>query len=613
MSSKRTLRREIERKKRIFMEKINKVGEFSGIENRNIVEVGEVMVENTIQNKKVELTEKLKEIFLKHHVGRRLGDDILKALYEDGINVPKTTKKLLHKKLKTPFVTRTVNPGKYFHFGLKNQILKLDDLLNNIEEIHLDIGIDGIPLFKSSSVGLWPILGKIVNLNIYSIFIIGIYCGNKKPVCINSYLHDFVVELKDICVTGIAFNNKTIAVVVRSFICDAPARSFVTGCMGHNAFHGCSRCLQVGRKIENVTVYSDISGDRRTDSMFKSRAHPEHHSELFRNNLTDLEEANIKMVTQFPIDPMHLIDLGVTRKILNLLVKKMNFSEKTLMTNGLLSLVGYIPKEFGRTPRPLSELKRWKATEFRQFLLYTGIVLLKDLVSDDLYYHFLLLHCAYRLLCCPYSFNNNLDASEILLRDFVKYFSKMYGEKNLTYNVHNLLHICECVKEMGLLTNFSAYDFENFMQCIKKCVKKPHQILQQIRKHFEARSIIIDRKDISCDTRKGKVVKVNSTNCYMSYNFPNNFCLLNSQTNGDIGNIVKITRMHGNILYGVILSNPKNFYELPIPSKQLGIASIENLQGGEELEIDTNAIKCKLMCLPYKTMFIFVPILHNCV
>lgn len=615
MPGVRSLQREVARKKRMFMQRLNKPSETIN----NSYALGNdvaISTENNVEDinvpHKVELTEKLKQLFLKHHVGRRLGDDLLNVLYEEGLNVPNSTKKLLNRGKKC-IVTRTVNPGKYFHFGLKNQVLKLSEFLKDIDVIQLDIGIDGLPLFKSSSVGLWPILGKLINCKFDCVFPIGIYCGNKKPVCINSFLHDLIIELKELFASGISYENKNIAVVVRAFICDAPARAFVTGCVGHNAFHGCSRCLQVGRKVEHVTVYSDIPGERRTDDMFKSRMCPDHHSVMFRINATDLEEANINMVTQFPIDPMHLFDLGVTRKMLNALVKKMNSNDKTSMTNGLLSTVGYIPKEFGRTPRPIDELKRWKATEYRQFLLYTGIVVLKDIVDDDTFYHFLLIHCAYRLLCCPYSFQNNLEASENLLQDFVKFFPNIYGEKNLTYNVHNLLHVCECVREMGLLTNFSAYDFENFMQSLKKCVRKPHQILQQIRNNYEDKTIIIDKKEISCDKRKGKLLKVNGTNCYLSYCFPNNLCLLKDEPNGDMGTIVKITRIEDSVFYGVALSNLENVYTLPVPSKQLGIAEIENLEGGNEFLLDIDIIKCKMMCLPYKQKFVIIPILHNCV
>ncbi|EFN68762.1 hypothetical protein EAG_00106, partial [Camponotus floridanus] len=40
----------------------------------------------------------------------------------------------------------------------------------------------------------------------------------------------------------------------------------------------------------------------------------------------------------------------------------------------------------------------WKATQFRFFLLYCGSVVLKDVLSDHHYRHFLLLFAACRIL-----------------------------------------------------------------------------------------------------------------------------------------------------------------------------------------------------------------------
>ncbi|KAI8116823.1 hypothetical protein CVS40_11163 [Lucilia cuprina] len=50
------------------------------------------------------------------------------------------------------------------------------------------------------------------------------------------------------------------------FVCDAPARAFLTGSVGHNALNGCSRCHQIGTLIENSTVFSSTSGEKRTMS-----------------------------------------------------------------------------------------------------------------------------------------------------------------------------------------------------------------------------------------------------------------------------------------------------------------------------------------------------------
>jgi hypothetical protein len=36
-----------------------------------------------------------------------------------------------------------------------------------------------------------------------------------------------------------------------------------------------------------------------------------------------------------------------------------------------------IPNDFARGPRPFAEVCRYKATEFRQFLLYTGPIIKK--------------------------------------------------------------------------------------------------------------------------------------------------------------------------------------------------------------------------------------------
>jgi hypothetical protein len=57
----------------------------------------------------------------------------------------------------------------------------------------------------------------------------------------------------------------------------------------------------------------------------------------------------------------------------------------------------HIPKEFARKCRNLSEIDRWKATEFRQFLLYSGIVAMKGQVPEDYYDNFLLFFCRHPL------------------------------------------------------------------------------------------------------------------------------------------------------------------------------------------------------------------------
>ena len=100
------------------------------------------------------------------------------------------------------------------------------------------------------------------------------------------------------------------------------------------------------------------------------------------------------MVSQFPLDYMHLVCLGVTRRLILLwmmgpLRVRIGSNMVRQISESLTSLAAYVPREFARKPSSLPEVKRWKATEFRQFLLYTEPVVLCHKLSDAMYKNFL--------------------------------------------------------------------------------------------------------------------------------------------------------------------------------------------------------------------------------
>lgn len=71
----------------------------------------------------------------------------------------------------------------YHHFGLANGIVQcLQDSSVNDSGIQITIGIDGLPLSKSSNSQLWPILAFIMNTDNLkqTVFPVGIYHGNSK-------------------------------------------------------------------------------------------------------------------------------------------------------------------------------------------------------------------------------------------------------------------------------------------------------------------------------------------------------------------------------------------------------------------------------------------------
>ena len=94
---------------------------------------------------------------------------------------------------------------------------------------------------------------------------------------------------------------------------------------------------------------------------------------------------------------MHLVCMGVMRRLLYLWTKgplpsRLKSSTIDEISSALIGLQGFIPKEFARKPRSLRDIDRWKATEFRQFLLFTGRVAVRGKLSESMYHNFMLVH-----------------------------------------------------------------------------------------------------------------------------------------------------------------------------------------------------------------------------
>lgn len=104
------------------------------------------------------------------------------------------------------------------------------------------------------------------------------------------------------------------------------------------------------------------------------------------------------MVSQFPVEYMNLVCLSVTKKNIKSWMIGCRVDEKTLlkfshnqiqkMSHLLISIKGWIPVEFNRKTRELSELDRWKATELRLFLPYVDPIVLKNIIPEKFIYHF---------------------------------------------------------------------------------------------------------------------------------------------------------------------------------------------------------------------------------
>lgn len=177
----------------------------------------------------------------------------------------------------------------------------------------------------------------------------------------------------------------------------------------------------------------------RSDESFFYRTDLDHHNQPNDVTHSRLEKSIFRMVTQFLIDVIHQMDLGITKFLLYAFKSRNVPGTPTTDKCKQLDIIfksysKYTPREFARKPRSLNEMYNYKVTNYRQITSYTGMGLFKPFLSTTLYQNFLLLVCAYKILSGNDFWSNLLIVDNLLLK-FVSKFRVIY--KKVGMNIHN--------------------------------------------------------------------------------------------------------------------------------------------------------------------------------
>lgn len=569
-------------------------------------------------------------------------DDLLKILNShpnplDFQSLPNCARTLKKCPLKPQgLVPDVVEPGQYLHVGAERcirQILKNVPREIRIRIIELLVGIDGLPLSKSSLNQVHPILIRILSVYSVSHHVVptGIYHGYAKPNSAVDFLKKFVDEVTGLVNNGIKINNVVIPVRVKGFAMDAVEKSFVLGTPGHGGFWSCTRCDVKGKKKFNRVYFPIKVGNPRTHEDFINKTDPNHHKSA----------CGIETIPYFDIvkncslDYMHLVLLGIVKKSLlkywlegSLQTEKLEEDQIDVISGRLLRFKSWKTCDFSRYPRSLENACRFKATECRFFLLYAGPVCLKDKLPNKMYRNFLVLHVAMSILLSAKSPLPVLDYVKNLLEKFVKDFALIYGKYHVSYNVHGLLHLCEDVPTFGSSEECSAFLMESELYQIKQEIKKgsqPHiQTVNRLEESFEFRPMM--PRSISAEPQykmshnNGPLIESCSNPQYKVVNFssfslkaskPNCFCSVSDGNIVSISNICFSDTHQEMVLVGRKYMYKGNFYVKPLPSSSLGIFLVKS-ELSAELEIWPISSVChKLMLLPCGQDFVAFPVLHT--
>ena len=107
--------------------------------------------------------------------------EILKPAFPDLPTDPRTL-------LGTPtnscsMAVKNISGGSYHYFGIANNITTVLQQSSQavVQSVCLQLNVDGVPLFKSTSSQFWPLLGRVYAPFVSDPFVIALFYGNEKP------------------------------------------------------------------------------------------------------------------------------------------------------------------------------------------------------------------------------------------------------------------------------------------------------------------------------------------------------------------------------------------------------------------------------------------------
>lgn len=185
------------------------------------------------------------------------------------------------------------------------------------------------------------------------------------------------------------------------------------------------------------------------------------------------------------MDYMHQILLGIMRGLLKSWFDIKNHKQlwycgrkKDEVDSRLLNIKP--PSYIQRAPRGLATLPHWKASEYRNILLFYLVPCLKRILPDIYLQHASLLATGTYNFCKAEITPEDMETSEECFKTFERLMSVMYSDQHRTLNVHTLIHQADLVRHQGSFHDNSNFDFEDLMGEAKNSVHGAQSLQTQI-------------------------------------------------------------------------------------------------------------------------------------
>ena len=356
-----------------------------------------------------------------------------------------------------------------------------------------------------------------------------------------------------------------------------------------------------------VMCFPDLEAPLRTHQDFVDQVQEEHH----KGFCPLLDIWHLDLIHDFPLDYMHLVCLGVMKRLLlNAWLRGESlhiFSQNQIKTfnSAILKCAKQLPDDFNRKGRPLQEIDHWKAMELRTFLLYTGPVVLKKVLSPTKYQHFLYFHAGIRILMSPDSNKEQKKKAGEFLKCFSQDFGHIYGPQHMVYNVHSLPHVADDAILHGPLDSTGSFIYESYLGVIDQILQGPTRPLAQLNRRLSEMEYAQSTQQK--ETYKKTKNPLAGLKPSLNTNMNNRFCLTNDNKCVLIDTFNE-TEVKGSYLKVV----EEEFFSEPVPASALRIFLVDSRPGRKltwPISKFENCIKC--VALEFKrNVSVIIPMFH---
>lgn len=390
--------------------------------------------------------------------------------------------------------------------GEKYKIYMQDpELLGALWNISYAPNTDGAQAADSADTSIWPIYGMSPELPPHlrkkHMFLIGLWVDKKKPD-MNLFLEPFVKIANKLSDEGVSWNLNGEEKISRCFpltsCVDSAARHEMLNMKKFNAIFGCTFCEQEAEPIEQIAktgkkiiyrrlTFSGCAAPTRTDESIRKymdiadRTNKPQKGVRGSSVLRDLKHFDLGK-GMIP-DYMHSVLLGTTKRYTGIMTNKCLSRADLQTANDRLEAIRN-PKNITRSPRSLNVQAKWKASEWRTFLIYYCLIVFQGLISNVYLNHLALLVYSVSILLQPSITPEMLNQAEYSLVLFVAQYQRLFGKSSITYNIHLLLHLCECVRNWGPLWAINCFYFEDANRILLKLKKSPYRVALDIARKY---------------------------------------------------------------------------------------------------------------------------------